>query len=193
MYVAPHGLLIGEAVQDGDVWHLEIISSFTDGLMGMDEGVSFARKIFVTIQRRGETGASTAVNATRWDYFGTDLTTDTLAGTKYDVRLDHMWRDAAGYVWFSTFGNHNAGEHVLDYKTGNLLASFHGFNQYPHIIQPYNPSGITIVGGFGEEGAKAVVAVETVPPLPFIHAALFIVDISNGWGLTPANADAVFV
>jgi hypothetical protein len=50
------------------------------------------------------------------------------------------------------------------------------------VSKPYNPSGITIVGGFGQEGAVAVVAVETVPPLPGAHGALLFVDVSNDWG-----------
>jgi len=193
VYVAPHGMLIGHAVQDGDTWHLEMIISYTDGLMGMDEGVSFARKLYVTVKRRGSTGESTHIDTSRWEYFGSELTTDTLDGTKYDVGLDHMWRDAAGYVWFSTFRKHNAGEHVLDYQTGKLLVSFKGFEKYPHIISPYNPSGISVVGGFGEEGAVAIVAVETVPPLPFVHGALFFVDVSNSWGLTPPRLPALVV
>merc|ERR1712139_332569 len=138
-------------------------------------------------------GKASAANVTHWEAFGEELTTDTVAGTKYDVGLDHMWRDAAGYVWFSTFRRHNAGEHVLDYKTGKLIASFHGFDKYPHIIQPYNPSGITIVGGFGQQGSVAVVAVETVPPLPFIHAALYFIDISNSSWLGPEFSHAQFV
>jgi len=92
-----------------------------------------------------------------------------------------MWRDAAGYVWFSTFRHGNAGEHVLDYETGKLLLSFHGFdhyNKFNNFLFYYNPSGITIVGGLGEEGSVAIVAIETVPPVPMVHAALYFVDIS---------------
>merc|ERR1712232_730367 len=181
VYVAPHGMLIGEERQDGDTWKLELINSYTDGLMSMDTGVSFARKLFITVQRSGSQGKDTTVKATRWEYFGSDLTTGTVNGTAYDVGLDHMWRDASGYVWFSTFRTHNAGEHVLDYDTGKLLLSFHGFNKFPHIFKPYNPSGITTVGGLGQPGSVAVVALETVPPLPFVHGALLFVDISKNW------------
>lgn len=97
-----------------------------------------------------------------------------------------MWRDAAGYVWFSTYGVHNAGEHVLDYDTGKLIATFHGFDKYPHspISGAYNPSGISVVGGFGRKDSVAVVAIEAIPPLPTIHSALYFVNISNGWDLT---------
>lgn len=183
VWVAPHGMLIGEAVLVGDTWQLELIMSFSDGLQSLDTGVSFARKMFITVQRNGLRGEGTKVNTTHFESFGTELTTDTLGGTPYDVRLDHMWKDAEGYVWFSTFGLHNTGEHVLDYKTGKLLVSYQGFEQYPHTIKPYNPSGISIVGGFGEPGAVAVVLIETVPPLPIIHGVVVFVDISNGWGL----------
>jgi len=102
-----------------------------------------------------------------------------------------MWRDAAGYVWFSTYGAHNLGEHVLDWASGKLLLSFHGLQKYPHLIKPYNPSGITIIGGLGEEGSVAVVAIETVPPLPFIHGALAFIDISRDWSATEAGEEFV--
>ena len=36
VFVAPHGLLIGDAAQEGDGWRLELLASFADGLQGMD-------------------------------------------------------------------------------------------------------------------------------------------------------------
>lgn len=66
-----------------------------------------------------------------------------------------------------------------------MLLSFRGFDAYPHgvVASPYNPSGISVIGGLGQPGALAVVAVETVPPLPANHAALYLVDVSKSWGL----------
>jgi hypothetical protein len=187
-------MLLGEAHQSEDgSWNFEMIVSWTDGLMGMDKGVSFARKLHIVASRQGTQGIGTKVRATKYEAFGTELTTDTLADTGSDLRLDHMWRDASGHVWFSTFGDHNMGEHVLDYATGRLLLSFRGFQDYPHIIKQYNPSGISIVGGLGQPGAVAIVALETVPPLPFIHGALAFVDISQDFGISSSLPRAELV
>jgi hypothetical protein len=44
-----------------------------------------------------------------------------------DVGGDHAWADESGkYLWVSTFRTENAGVHMLDYKTGDLIYSVHG-------------------------------------------------------------------
>jgi hypothetical protein len=44
-----------------------------------------------------------------------------------DVGGDHAWADESGkYLWVSTFRTANAGVHMLDYETGDLIYSIHG-------------------------------------------------------------------
>jgi len=67
------------------------------------------------------------------EVFGRDLF-ETSVGRKsptgmapVDVGGDHVWADESGkYVWVSTFRMANAGIHMLDYKTGELIYSIHG-------------------------------------------------------------------
>merc|ERR1711981_1526692 len=48
-----------------------------------------------------------------------------------DVGGDHAWVDESGkYLWVSTFREANAGVHMLDYKTGELIYSVHGTATY---------------------------------------------------------------
>lgn len=182
LYSAGHGLLIGESEKVGSAWHFDLIVSYTDGASDLDLGVSMMRKLRVVVDRQGPEGDQTTLRVPAYADWGAALWRDTLAGTPYDVRVDHMWRDGKGYVWISTFGKHNAGEHVMDYDTGALLYTYHGFENAspfpgPHGLY-FNPSGISVVGGFGEPGAIAVVAVESVIPLPTLKAIAFFVDVS---------------
>jgi len=48
-----------------------------------------------------------------------------------DVGGDHAWADESGkYLWVSTFRTENAGVHMLDYETGELIYSIHGTATY---------------------------------------------------------------
>jgi hypothetical protein len=184
VYVATNGILLGDSSQDENgTWHIEAIISWTDGQSQMTTGISFARKVRLEVRRAGHLGDATTVVAGSWDYFGADLWEDTVAGTDEDVRLDHMWRDAAGYVWFSTFSKsqQHGGEHVLDWETGHLLYSYLGFGKASPLgrLLPFVASGISTIGGLGLPGSMALVTVEAVPPLPVFKGALFLVDISQ--------------
>jgi hypothetical protein len=66
-------------------------------------------------------------------HFGSDLfeasvnRTSPVGKAPVDVGGDHAWADESGkYLWVSTFRTENAGVHMLDYETGDLIYSIHG-------------------------------------------------------------------
>merc|ERR1712048_981877 len=62
------------------------------------------------------------------DLFETSVNrTSPVGKAPVDVGGDHAWADESGkYLWVSTFRTENAGVHMLDYETGDLIYSIHG-------------------------------------------------------------------
>merc|ERR1712066_1011513 len=66
------------------------------------------------------------------DLFETSVGRDSPTGmAPVDVGGDHAWADESGkYLWVSTFRMANAGVHMLDFTTGDLIYSVHGTATY---------------------------------------------------------------
>merc|ERR1712190_126471 len=84
--------------------------------------------------RKDETGDLQVVKS---QLFGRDLFEASVNRTSpygmapVDVGGDHAWADESGkYLWISTFRTANAGIHMLDYETGDLIYSIHGTATY---------------------------------------------------------------
>jgi hypothetical protein len=85
-----------------------------------------------------------AVKTTSQKLWGESLWNSTVTAP-HDVGCDHAFIDAADNVWVSTFRSGNAGIHMLDYNTGLLQYSIHGFTSFVPGEYSY-PAG---VHGFG--------------------------------------------
>lgn len=136
------------------------------------------------------------------EMFGTDLFVKSMnRSSPYgmenpDAGGDHAWPDESGkYLWVSTFRYDNAGVHMLDYETGELIYSVHGMAQsLPHNFA-YS-AGIHGLGSLGQKGStllvgtSACVAPKTAcAPIPYnpitkalgleAKGVMFVLDISD--------------
>merc|ERR1711862_192566 len=79
-------------------------------------------------------------------------------GMAKDAGGDHAWPDDSGkYLWVSTFRMGNAGVHMLDYKTGELIYSVHGMDTFVPHNYAYN-AGVHGSGYLGKQGSYLVAA-----------------------------------
>jgi hypothetical protein len=144
------------------------------------------------------------------EVFGRDLF-ETSVGRKsptglapVDVGGDHVWADESGkYVWVSTFRMANAGIHMLDYFTGELVYSIHG--TATHLPHNYaysagihgggwlgHPKGMIVLGTSACTHPKTMCA--PIPYNPITEALgleakglVYIIDLSE---LLPAAEDS---
>lgn len=100
-----------------------------DGDLTVLKSVAFARDLFeASVNRTSPTGMAPE-----------------------DVGGDHAWVDESGkHVWVSTFRMANAGIHMLDYETGELIYSVHGTATYLKNNYAYS-AGIHGGGWLGHE------------------------------------------
>jgi len=113
-----------------------------------------------------------------------------------DVGGDHAWADESGkYVWISTFRMANAGVHMVDYKTGELILSVHGTATYLKNNYAYSagvhgtgwlgsPKGTLLLGTSACTHPKTMCA--PIPWDPVTKAAgleakglMYVIDISE--------------
>lgn len=145
-----HGLEVGNTdPHDSTIFDLILI--FTGGVTTKGEGgASHMKKL--TMQRFPGGKPRTL----RSEYFGEQLWRNTVE-LPFDVGLDHAWLEEGGeYLWVCSFRDSNPGVHMVEYATGNLVLSLHGFTSVPNINGYIFPSGIS---GYGKHGK----------PYSFIH------------------------
>jgi hypothetical protein len=146
-----HALGLGPQL---DSTSFELLIVYTGGFIPtFDYGVSHIEKMTITYDR-SDPDAVPVVTEQR--NFGEQLWNDTVEGATgprgpLDVGADHIWVDGnPDYFWVSAYRRGNAGLHMLDMATGELILSLREFNLLPHdpTIWSY-PAG---VAGFGEVG-----------------------------------------
>lgn len=129
---AVHGMTVafGENLVHQDPNEFDIFLVFTGGATFVG-GESSMKK--VTVKRT----ASGDLQVLKSRPFGRDLFEASVNRTSptgmapVDVGGDHAWVDESGkHVWVSTFRTQNAGVHMLDYETGDLIYSVHGTADY---------------------------------------------------------------
>jgi hypothetical protein len=132
-YGAVHGMTVafGANLTHEDPNEFDIFLVFTGGATFVG-GESSMKKVTC---RKNETGDLQVMKSQVW---GTDLFELSVNRTSpegmapVDVGGDHAWVDESGkHVWVSTFRTENAGVHMLDYATGDLIYSVHGTADYP--------------------------------------------------------------
>lgn len=172
---AVHGFTVGNTDPD-DTSKFDLLLIFTGGA-GFDQGSSSMHLYKVQV---GLDSIKTLSNQP----YGMQLWNDTVT-EPHDTGLDHAWVDATRkLVWVTSFRTQNAGIHMLDYATGDLLYSIHGFGNFFPGEYLY-PAGVSGYGTMGRKGSYLTIATSTqkgltVPPLlKFGKAALFVMDISK--------------
>merc|ERR1712093_692553 len=122
---------------------------------------------------------------TRSELFGRDLYEASVGRdspfgmAEYDAGGDHAWPDESGkYLWVSTFRTGNAGVHMLDYETGELIYSVHGMDRwYEHKTGKQNyaySAGIHGIGQLGTPSSTLVVGTSACTntnvcmPIPYL-------------------------
>mmetsp|Transcript_52141 Transcript_52141/g.137097 ORF Transcript_52141/g.137097 Transcript_52141/m.137097 type:complete len:461 (+) Transcript_52141:32-1414(+) len=132
-----HGLTVLKTDED-DASSFDLMLVFTKG-MEYDTGASWISKLKVSVSADG-----LGVTIKSMGYWGTSLWNDTVA-KPHDVGCDHAFLDDAGHVWVSTFRKENNGLHMLDYDSGQLKYSIHGFSDHRKLQYTYAAG----VSGYG--------------------------------------------
>jgi hypothetical protein len=129
---AVHGMTVafGENLIHKDPNEFDIFLVFTGGAQFVG-GESSLKKVTCKKKRQWRPAVLKS------EVFGRDLFEASVNRTSptgmapMDVGGDHAWVDESGkYVWVSTFRMGNAGIHMLDYQTGELIYSVHGTATY---------------------------------------------------------------
>jgi hypothetical protein len=125
---AVHGFTVafGPNLTHADPNEFDIFLVFTGGAQFVG-GESSMKKVLC---KKNAIGDLEVVKSEVWgrDLFELSVNRTSPNGSApVDVGGDHAWVDESGrYVWVSTFRLANAGVHMLDYKTGDLIYSVHG-------------------------------------------------------------------
>jgi hypothetical protein len=156
---AVHGMTVafGDNMTHADPNEFDIFLVFTGGAMFV-AGESSMKKVTCKKTADGD------LAVLRSEVFGRDLFERSVHRKSptgiapNDVGGDHAWVDDSGkYVWVSTFRMANAGIHMLDYKTGELIYSIHGTATYLSGYYAYS-AGIHGNGWLGAEKGSIVMA-----------------------------------
>lgn len=171
----------GLSTDDSHVFDLMLV--FTGGAM-FDKGVSSLNKLQVEVKRTHQPVTrkeKLTVRSTSSAPFGQQLWNHTVDKPS-DVGCDHAWLDdSKKYVWVSTFRRENDGLHLLDYATGGLLYSIHGFDDYLKEQYSYS-AGVSGMGTFRQSGSMIAMCTSTMPHVPNMNSngpEIF----SNGTGM----------
>lgn len=187
-----HGMTVAHLDKD-DPSKFDVFLVFT-GVATFDAGESSMKKLRCQKTSKGDLVVLKSEVFGRDLFEGTVNRTSTYGRAPHDVGGDHAWPDESGkYLWVSTFRVKNAGVHMLDYETGELLYSIHGM---PYLLQnnfAYS-AGIHGLGTLGTKGSALVVATSActetslcmpIPWLPitpsFLEAKgiMYVIDISE--------------
>lgn len=193
-----HGMVVDNHKRYDDPNQFDMFLVMTGGAT-FDKGESSLRKV------KCEKTADGDLLVLSSELFGRDLY-ETSVGrpspfgmADHDAGGDHAWPDESGkYLWVSTFRLGNAGVHMLDYETGDLIYSVHGMDTwYEKETGKKNyaySAGIHGIGQLGTPGSTLVVGTSActntnvcmpIPYLPIIPKSLeavgvmFVVDLSE--------------
>jgi len=193
-----HGMVVDNHKRYDDPNQFDMFLVMTGGAT-FDKGESSLRKVKCEKTPDGDLLVLSS------ELFGRDLY-ETSVGrpspfgmADHDAGGDHAWPDESGkYLWVSTFRLGNAGVHMLDYETGDLIYSVHGMDTwYEKETGKKNyaySAGIHGIGQLGTPGSTLVVGTSactntnvcmSIPYLPIIPKSLeavgvmFVVDLSE--------------
>eukprot|EP00004_Rigifila_ramosa_P015703 TRINITY_DN3664_c0_g1_i5.p1 TRINITY_DN3664_c0_g1~~TRINITY_DN3664_c0_g1_i5.p1 ORF type:complete len:462 (+),score=128.11 TRINITY_DN3664_c0_g1_i5:868-2253(+) len=166
----PHSVVVGETLsQDNNTFEIVLLFTGESALLGPG-GATHLEKLI--LRREGND-----VITLSEQIYGEQLWKDTVE-TGYDVGLDKMWlqRDKR-ILWIITIRDSNAGAHAVDYASGDLLLSLHGFNgtipdQYTY------PAGISGYGSAGAAGSFLNIVCGTNNAAAGL-ASVVLIDISE--------------
>jgi len=148
---AVHGMTVafGPNLTHSDPNEFDIFLVFTGGATFVG-GESSMKKVKC---KKDATGDLTVIKSEVFarDLFETSVNRSSGTGmAEKDVGGDHAWADESGkYVWISTFRMPNAGVHMVDYKTGELIYSIKGSPYYLDHNYAYS-AGIHGAGWLGD-------------------------------------------
>merc|ERR1711988_2009146 len=174
---AVHGMTVAH-LDKQDPTQFDIFLVFTGGAT-FDAGESSMKKVRC---QKTEEGDMTVLKS---EVFGRDLfegsvgRPSTYGMADHDAGGDHAWPDESGkYLWVSTFRTSNAGVHMLDYQTGDLIYSVHGMDRwYEKTSGKKNyaySAGIHGIGQLGKRDSKLVVGTSACTntnvcmPIPYL-------------------------
>jgi hypothetical protein len=185
---AVHGFMVGKTDSDNNN-SFDLLLLYT-GKGTFDNGDSHIEMLKVVV---GQGQTPKTVSRRAW---GTDLTNKTVT-TGHDVGVDHAWTDDDGkYVWVGSFRKMNNGVHMLEYDTGKLVHSIHGFssilpnNKYTYV------SGVDGQGAWGKPGSVLAVATcqKFGEQLMGGESGVVLIDISGNGTLALSDSNAkVFI
>jgi len=153
---AVHGMTVAHTDPNDDTqFDIFLVMTGGDQFVG---GESSMRKLRC---QRTPDGDMIVLNHSR---FGDDLFVKAANRTKpdgmeaRDAGGDHAWPDSSGkYIWASTFRYYNAGVHMLDYETGDLIYSVKGMSDFVSHNFAYS-AGIHGAGSLGQKGSTLLTA-----------------------------------
>jgi len=193
-----HGMVVDNQKRHEDPNQFDIFLVMTGGAT-FDSGESSLRKVKCEKTANGDLQVISSELFGR-DLYETSVGRDSPFGmAEHDAGGDHAWPDDSGkYLWVSTFRLGNAGVHMLDYMTGDLIYSVHGMDTwYEKTTGKKNyaySAGIHGIGHLGTPSSTLVVGTSActntkvcmpIPYLPITPESLkavgvmFVIDLSE--------------
>jgi len=195
---AVHGMVVDNHKRYEDPNQFDMFLVMTGGAT-FDSGESSLRKVKCQRTPDGD------LQIISTELFGRDLYEASVGRTspfgmaEHDAGGDHAWPDDSGkYLWVSTFRLGNAGVHMLDYQTGDLIYSVHGMDTwYQETTGKQNyaysagihgngqlgtPSSTLVVGTSACTNTKVCMPVPYLPIIPEKFEAvgvMFVIDLSE--------------
>jgi hypothetical protein len=193
-----HGMVVDNQNRYDDPDQFDMFLVMTGGAT-FDKGESSLRKVKCQKTSDGDLLVLSS------ELFGRDLY-ETSVGrpspfgmAEHDAGGDHAWPDESGkYLWVSTFRLGNAGVHMLDYQTGELIYSVHGMDRwYEEQTGKKNyaySAGIHGIGQLGTPSSTLVVGTsactntDVCMPIPYLPitpeslkavGVMFVIDLSE--------------
>jgi len=194
---AVHGMTVAHLDKE-DPTQFDIFLVFTGGAT-FDAGESSMKKMRCQKTPEGDMVVLKSAIFGRDLFEGTVGRDSTYGHAPHDVGGDHAWPDDSGkYLWVSTFRVGNAGVHMLDYVTGELIYSIHGmstmlpknyaYSAGIHGLGSLENKGTSMKGSTLVVGTSACAITKACAPIPytpvtpkFLEAKgiMFVLDISE--------------
>jgi len=126
-----HGMVVDNQKRYEDKNQFDIFLVMTGGAT-FDKGESSLQKVKCEKISDGDLQVLSSNRLFGRDLYETSVGRDQPYGmADHDAGGDHAWPDESGkYLWVSTFRLGNAGVHMLDYQTGDLIYSVHGMDRW---------------------------------------------------------------
>jgi len=194
-----HGMVVDNQKRYEDKNQFDIFLVMTGGAT-FDKGESSLQKVKCEKTADGDLQVLSSNRLFGRDLYETSVGRDQPYGmAEHDAGGDHAWPDESGkFLWVSTFRLGNAGVHMLDYQTGDLIYSVHGMDRwYEKTTGKTNyaySAGIHGIGHLGKRDSTLVVGTSACTntnvcmPIPYLPitpeklkavGVMFVVDLSE--------------